>query len=243
MSKRVSGPHFCMGTAKSIAERIYGELLEECDAQGGVLSYDDLKAFAKEFHGGLSNSFPFYEDVYLDCMTTAGGSGKRLLNRKTLPGFVVFAYTSDAIRAAFPAQYARTGKSWAVHFCDALAEYADAVLELPLSNQICKVYVDQAGTRGEHMTIDDIVSAPQVSRLMAGLFEALTITSRGRNIERFCNTVNDYLHHVMMIAGPDPLLVNNKQCREFMTALRDTDHNNRYRHSAQQFEKTLMQAI
>lgn len=243
MSKRVSGPHFCAGTTKKIIDKVYSELLEECDAHGGFLSYDDIKAIAEGFRGGFSVSFPYYEDVYRDCMTTAGGAGRRLLNRKTLPGFVVFAFTNDAIRAAFPSQYARMGKSWSVHFCDALANYADTVLALPLSKKICTVYIEQACSHGEQLTIDDIVTAPRVTRLVTGLFEALFVaTKNGRDIERFCDKTNAYLRHVLMIGGPDPLLVNNRKCREFIAMLQDTNHQNRYRHAIQNSENMLLQA-
>ncbi len=243
MSKRVSGPHFCAGTAKKIADKLYNELLAECDAHGGFLSYDDIRAIAEGFRSDLPASFPFYEDAYLDCMATAGGAGRRLLIRKTLPGFVVFAFTNDVIRAAFSSQYARMGKNWSVHFCDALADYADAVLVLPLSRNICKVYIEQACSHGEHLTIDDIVTSRPVAQLMGGLFEALVIATRnGRDVERFCDKINEHIRHVLTIGGPDPLLVNNRTCREFVAMLQDTNHQNRYRHTAYNREEMILRA-
>ena len=230
MTNKLSGPHFCMGTARDISERIFRELARRAEQAGGQLTTDEIAALSVAFNTKIAGNSRVFEKIYDDCVSTHRGNGSRAFNRKTLPGFVMFAYTIDLMKAAFPGQGARAGKGWYTHMADALIAVAATPLGLDIPGVVNSAYDHLSVERGQALTIDDMVKSHEVAEIIGKFFIRLrNATGEGAETEKLSSAINDVLRNDLQLVGASTLLVNNYQCRDFIRRLETDKFHNPYR--------------
>ena len=214
MTNKLSGPHFCMGTARDISERIFRELARRAEQAGGQLTTDEIAALSVAFNTKIAGNSRVFEKIYDDCVSTHRGNGSRAFNRKTLPGFVMFAYTIDLMKAAFPGQGAR----------------AATPLGLDIPGVVNSAYDHLSVERGQALTIDDMVKSHEVAEIIGKFFIRLrNATGEGAETEKLSSAINDVLRNDLQLVGASTLLVNNYQCRDFIRRLETDKFHNPYR--------------
>ncbi|MEZ5841140.1 MAG: hypothetical protein R3D02_12200 [Hyphomicrobiales bacterium] len=230
MPNKMSGPHFCMGTARNIADKIFRELTRKAQLSGGTLTLSDIEKLSESFNDKIAGNTQVFERVYNECVSTHQGSASRMFNRKTLPGFVVFAYTVDVMKGAFPSQGARSGKGWYTHLADALIVYAKDRLDIDIPATVNAAYDRMSVERGQAMTIDDVVKAAEVAEIIGKFIVQLRgATNDGADTEKMSTAINDQLRADLKLVGASTLLVNNVQTRDFVRRLEAEKYANPYR--------------
>ena len=108
----LSGPHHCIGTARSVVDLVFRHLHDCCAPDDGSLNRGDLEAARVRLLNDLTSSnLDWIENVFSRCLD-ANTHAPFVLERHNILSKLLLSGSEAWARTAFDPQVARYGQAW-----------------------------------------------------------------------------------------------------------------------------------
>lgn len=219
MNRLWSGRHHCVGAAVHTADALADALRERCEANGGVVKFEDINDVLAAFKSS-SKVQEVSRKVFAQCTSAKKTDRTHLLESNDYAAFALFRAFHNSLDHVFANQIRRSPLIWRVEFAKALLMTAQAAFDVDVTSAAQTAYGRVSVQKGASLCLDDVLVEPEVKAAVAAVRGALIRAAGNAELKHLiCKAINDTLSRALNIAQPHVLLVSEAQIGVFLQAI------------------------